>query len=385
MNPAVVLRGITWQHPRGYDPLVAASDAWMARHPDVRVEWHQLPWYRFEEEVLRSLADRDGAYDLVMFDHPWVGRLAAGECLIAWDELVPPEYLASLRARVVAPSLESYEWEGRLWALPLDAACHASLYRCDLVDAATLPVHWDDIAKWASRYHRPPARYGLLLSLEGVLGHCLFCSMLAGLGHPPYVDEDGPHCDRAAATHVLETLRSLIALTPPGSTRWGPWDIYEHLLRNDDVGYSPSLFPYVNYFGRDGRSAHLRLHRVPSFGKRGPGAAILGGVGLGIARTCRHPTAARDLGIHLMSDEIQRDVFPRHSGQPATRAAWEDAALNAAKHGFYRSLADNMKIAYIRPRYPAFHQLELENGRVLQRFWDAELSLAQALDKLRAI
>lgn len=380
-----VLRGITWQNPRGYDPLVAASVQWMAAHPGDQIEWFQQPWYQFEETILASLAAGDGRYDLIMFDHPWTGKLAEEKWLIPWDQLVTPDYLDALRARTIAPSMESYEWGEHLWALPLDAACHSALLRSDLIERSSLPQTWEDLEAWASNQHRPPYRYGLVLSLEGVLGSCLFLSLMAGLGHPAYHDEENPVCDRAAAEYVLTLLKRLIAFTPPGSTQWGPWDIYDHLCANDDVAYCPSIFAYVNYFESvSERGNALRLAKVPAFAGHDSGRAILGGVGLGIAHTCPDPGFAAEYGAFLMSEIIQHGVFPAHHGQPATLSAWTDPAINARVGDFYHDLRANMQHAYIRPRYAAFHQLELANGRALQAWWDDEAMLAETLQRLRS-
>lgn len=381
---AITLRGITWKNPRGYAPLVAAASLWTIRRPEVRIHWDQLPWYEFEEKVLGSLAAGDGAYDLIMFDHPWTGKMARENWLVPWDTLLSPRDLAALRERVVAPSLESYEWNNHLWALPLDAACHSGVYRNDLVDGTSLPRTWEEMVSWAERHHAPPHRYGLVLSVEGVLGSCLFLSMMAGLGHPPYQDEDDPVCNRDAAAYVLAILRDLLKFVPPGSTHWGPWDIYEHLCAKDDVGYSPSIFAYVNYFGKEPRRKNLRLSRVPDFSGSRAGRPILGGVGLGIARTCPHIDQARAAGEFLMNDKIQSDVFPAHVGQPAARTAWQDPALNRQCGDFYFDLAKNMATAYTRPRYPSFHRLELEIGRTLQGWWDGERKLEETLEGLRA-
>lgn len=381
----ITLRGITWQNPRGYDPLVAAAKAWMAEHPGVEIIWEQLPWYQFEETVLASLAKGDAYYDLVMFDHPWVGKLASESWLVPLEALFEAPYIAHLGERIVSPSLESYEWAGKHWALPLDAACHAALYRADLVEGDSLPQNWEEVRSWARAHHQPPHRYGLVLSLEGVLGHCLFLSMMAGLGHPPYRDPDHPVFDRSAAEYVLTHIKELVAFTPPASTRWGPWDIFEHLSHASDVGYSPSIFAYVNYFEGLPHSDELRLATVPAFEGRGPACPILGGVGLGITRAGRHHEIAAQHGAYLASDAVQRDIFPAFSGQPAAAVAWDDPDLNRHLHGFYAALKENMKTAYIRPRYPSFHALELRNGAILQQWWDDRLSLHETIERLAAL
>lgn len=378
----ITLRGITWENPRGYNPLVASAQQWMTSHPEVEIVWEQQPWYLFEEKILASLAAGDGKFDLIMFDHPWVGKLAGEQWLLPWESLLGDDYVAALHQRVVAPSVESYVWNGRLMALPLDGASHAALYRNDLVTATDLPQTWEDIAAWAKAHHAPPHRYGLVLSLEGVLGNCLFLSMMAGLGQPAFHDPENPTCDPEAAAYVLNLLKELIQFVPPSSVRWGPWDIYDHMTQNSDVGYSPSIFAYVNYFAGHRYSQHLRLGTVPNFAGKEAGRPILGGVGLGIAHTCQHVQEAAEYGRFLMSDPIQNQLFTQNSGQPATKAAWQDEQTNKQTNNFYIELNKNMENAYIRPRYPAFHALELRNGRILQQFWEDKMALNDVIEHL---
>jgi hypothetical protein len=86
-----------------------------------------------------------------------------------------------------------------------------------------------------------------------------------------------------------------------------------------------------------------------------------------------------------MSEEVQRYIFPAHAGQPSCHSAWFDSGVNQAFNNFYSDLSVNMSTAYIRPRYPAFHQIELKIGRILQNWWDKNVSLSSVLDQLNKI
>ena len=41
-----------------------------------------------------------------------------------------------------------------------------------------------------------------------------------------------------------------------------------------------------------------------------------------------------------------------------------------------------MKHAYIRSRYAGFHAIELQNGRILQQWWDGESSIDETISLL---
>ena len=108
-------RGLTWDHPRGYNALAAAADA--AR--DVAIAWDKHSLEGFES---RSIAEQCALYDLVVLDHPHVGEAVAADCLVPLENLFAADELAQWGDAAVGPSLASYLYADKHWALPLDAA-----------------------------------------------------------------------------------------------------------------------------------------------------------------------------------------------------------------------------------------------------------------------
>jgi len=82
MDKPVKLRGMTWDHARGYDPMVATSDAYMATHPGVEISWEKRSLQAFAD---RPIADMAADYDLMVIDHPHVGEVAESGQLLALD------------------------------------------------------------------------------------------------------------------------------------------------------------------------------------------------------------------------------------------------------------------------------------------------------------
>ena len=75
---AVRLRGSSWAHVRGHEPLVEASAAYARAH-DVEIEW--VPRTLTEFGVL-DIGDLARQFDLVVIDHPHVGTVAASRTLV---------------------------------------------------------------------------------------------------------------------------------------------------------------------------------------------------------------------------------------------------------------------------------------------------------------
>ena len=65
-----ILKGITWNHTRGYAPLAVTAKVYNDFHPDVEIEWAIRSLWSFGEEGLDELARR---YDLLLVDHPFMG------------------------------------------------------------------------------------------------------------------------------------------------------------------------------------------------------------------------------------------------------------------------------------------------------------------------
>ena len=142
---ATVLRGMTWSHPRGYDPLVACSALWKAK-TGVEVSWDKRSLQDFESYPVEQLARE---YDLIVIDHPHVGQVTAEGCLSPLDV---PDYAAqgeALAKASVGASYPSYRWQGRQWALPIDAATQVQAWRPDLIEAPA--ASWSAMLSLARR------------------------------------------------------------------------------------------------------------------------------------------------------------------------------------------------------------------------------------------
>lgn len=87
------LKGMTWSHPRGYDPMVACSALWNEK-TGVSIEWDKRSLQGFESFPVEELAR---AYDLIVIDHPHVGQITAEGCLAPLD--VPGRGLNGRRYR----------------------------------------------------------------------------------------------------------------------------------------------------------------------------------------------------------------------------------------------------------------------------------------------
>ena len=68
-----ILRGITWNHTRGYLPLVATAQRFSELNPGIEIVWEKRSLKAFEEYPVERLA---ADYDLIVLDHLFSGYAA---------------------------------------------------------------------------------------------------------------------------------------------------------------------------------------------------------------------------------------------------------------------------------------------------------------------
>jgi len=379
MSATVELRGVTWRHERGIDPLVATA-ARFAADTGVRVSWEARSLQGFADQAIPVLAER---YDLLVFDHPHVGEIVSSGALLALDELLDSAFLADQEAGSVGPSYASYVWDGHVWGLAIDAAGHVAAYRPDLLDRLEVrpPQTWDDV--WALDETARKAGLRIALPNKAVDAVCSLLSLCANAGIDPYTSRERV-VPRELGLERLDVLSRLTAASPPEAFEWDPIRLLDHMAEGDEVVYCPMLFGYSNYSRPGFRSRLVRFSPIPSNGL-GPRGGVIGGAGLGISARCEHVDAARDYAQYVASPEIQRLLYTSSGGQPGHRAAWLDPHANELAYDYFRDTLQGLDAGYLRPRYEGAVLVHSQAGEQLWRFLRDRGDPDALLDRLDAL
>jgi multiple sugar transport system substrate-binding protein len=359
----MLLRGITWDHVRGYGGLRATADAYAAERPGVEVEWTVRSLQAFADQPVDDLAR---TFDLIYLDHPAIGYAVARECLVAFDEHLDPAALDDQTHGSVGRSAESYVWEGRRWALAADAAAQVAAYRPDLMDLAGLavPSTWDDVLQACDALRE--AGLWTAMPCGPVDAFCAFVAACTALGDEPCAHASEGVVSRSTGRSALELMRAVIQRCHPSSPKWNPPAMLEHMSTEDDVAYAPLAFGYSNY-----ARPRFRPHVVRAAGgPAGPGGVprgTLGGAGLAVSARSASVDEAVRYAAFVARPDVQRTVYLEGGGQPGHRSAWEDDQVNAATSGFFSDTLDAMDAAYLRPRYDGFLRFQSEGGDLIHR------------------
>ena len=365
------LNGITWNHSRGYLPLVATAQRFMERNPGVTIDWQKRSLQAFADEPIERLAER---FDLIVIDHPFAGYAAARPTLVPLDEYLPAVYLADQAANSVGPSHASYNYGGHQWALAIDAASPVSSWRPGLLAhyEAGIPRTWEDLLALARR--------GLValpaIPIDSLMSFCMLC---LALGEEPFLCAEEV-VGRKTGVAALEAMRELVTLCAPACLERNPIQTYEAMVGGDDIVYCPFAYGYVNYARPEYAEKPLVFGGMVTLaGKRL--RSTLGGTGLAISVHCRDLDLALAYAQFVASPESQTGLYAIAGGQPGHRRAWLDPEVNRICQGYFRDTLPALDEAWLRPRYDGYIPFQDHAGRFVHTYFrnggDSAAVLAQ--------
>lgn len=342
----LVLKGMTWNHPRGYDPMVACSRAWQETS-GVEIQWEKRSLQDFETFPVEVLA-RD--YDLIVIDHPHVGQITSENCLLPLDVPGREADRQALSAASVGPSYRSYEWNARQWAFPIDAATQVQAWRPDRTERLRT---WREVLDLARSG-------GVVLPLRPPHSLMSFFTLCGNLGRPCRSNGQGELVDAETGAAAIALLKEIAALVDPDCFDMDPIAAFEAMAEKGSAfACAPLIYGYVSYSMAGFRPALIRFGDIPEIGAAGPVGSALGGTGIAVSAFSKAPEQAIDFAYWVASGDVQRGIYAACGGQPGHGAAWQDETVNAATHDFYRATRATLEAAWLRPRhdgYMAFQQ-----------------------------
>lgn len=376
----IKLKGSTWGHERGYASLKALN----ADHSNLfpaDVDWDVRTLQQFADQSMSELSKK---YDMIVFDHPWTGEIAAKEYFYPLDHFLSKEFLAEQEANSVGKSYESYIWKGHIYGLQIDTAAHVSAVRPDLLakNSAKKPSTWIktlDLAKRLMAEKKPL----LALPLDPVNIWCLFMTLAANQKMNPYQNGKQVLPDEK----FLELINFVIEISkygPKEAFDWNPIRLLDAMSSGDEVMYSPALFGYSNYGMAGFRKNLIEFGPIPSAGFGSIGG-IMGGAGIGITKSCKNPEIAAKVIEVIGSPKIQRTLYATTGGQSSHRSAWLDRDLNSFTNNFYTNTLDNLDNSYLRPRFPGFIEVQTGSGDILAEAVYGKISPRKAIEGINKL
>jgi multiple sugar transport system substrate-binding protein len=340
-----VLKGIAWNHTRGFVSVVACAQRFEELHPEISIVWEKRSLQAFADASMARLATD---YDLIVMDHPHTALAATEGLLLPYEDWVSADFLADQAANSVGGSHESYRFMGRQWTLATDAAAPIATWRPDLMEThgLTPPDSWDEVLELAGRGFVTVSAF----PIDVLMHSYTFC---AALGHEPFdVDHVAPDEVLAAA---LTELRRLVERCDPACLDRNPIRTAEWMSHATDAraAYCPFAYGYSNYSRPRYAPFLLKAGGLVTFRGRRL-RSTLGGAGIAVSSKTAQPRACMDFAKFTAAPETQKGVYFQSGGQPGHRAAWLDDAVNAASHDFFRDTLRTLDESLLRPQFPGY-------------------------------
>jgi multiple sugar transport system substrate-binding protein len=368
----VRLRGMTWDHPRGYDPLVACSARWRAL-TGVEIQWDRRSLQDFESYPVEQLARR---YDLIVIDHPHIGQVTAEGCLLGLDSESRDLELGALAQRSVGPSFATYAWQGRQWALPIDAAAQVQAWRPDMIQSRA--SGWEHVIEMA--------REGLV-QCPMLPPHSLMClyTLTANLGKPCRT-ENGILIAEDAGAEAYDLIAELADHIRRDCFQMDPIAMLEAMATpGATIACVPLIYGYANYAVEGFRAVRIHFADMPAAGSNGPIGSALGGTGIAVSAYSVHREKALEFAYWIASGPVQRNLYARFGGQPGHADAWDANEVDAAAGGFYQETRRTLEGSWVRPRHNGYMPFQhWASNRLNQGLMQRERAASVIVDLNRA-
>lgn len=348
--------------------------AFEAANPGIRINLIEGPNDADSVEDLYTSAFLLGGspYDLINMDVIWTSKFAAAGWLLDITDRITKEELAVFTPQDV----EGGRYQDKLYRLPIRSDVGMLYYREDLLKAAGFkpPETFQDLMKISQTLQqKDQTNWGFLWQgrqYEGLV--TLFVELLEGTGGfwiNPDTREVG--LDRPESIQAIEFLRNTIqtGISPPGVTTY----IEEDTRRIFQSGQAVFLrnWPYVWPLANEdsspvqGKIAIKPMVHAPG---QSPGAC-LGGWGLGIARSTRHPEEAWKALQYFTSREAQKQFILQAGYVPSRRELFTDPEV-VAQYPHFPQLLEVVEQAVLRPTIAQYAQA----SDILQRYLSATLT-----------
>jgi multiple sugar transport system substrate-binding protein len=359
MPEHTILKGITWNHSRGFVPMTATAQRFSELYPNVDISWEKRSLQQFADLSIQQLAEK---YDLLVIDHPWAGFASRTKSILPLDEYLSAEFLQDQRDNSVGHSFESYSFNGHQWALPIDAATPVASSRPDLFEKHNLqlPKTFNDLLALADK--------GLvafsLIPIDTLMSFYSFC---CSLGEDPCQHEDKV-IGEEVGVKALKMFKLLATKVDPECFHRNPIKIYEAMTLTDDIAYCPFAYGYSNYSRSGYARKLLHFHDMVSLDGSTNMRSTLGGTGLAVSSKCNDIELAVKYAGFVASPQCQQTLYTYNGGQPGHLKAWQDEETNRITHNYFHNTLPALQRAFLRPRYHGHMQFQDHAGDPVRNY-----------------
>lgn len=363
------------QQPITIKTLIRADEAQQLRplaeqfnqqHSDIRFQIVEAPSdsNQVEDLYTSSFLLGNSPYDVVYMDIVWTPKFAAA----GWLRDVSDRLSAEEAAKYLEADIAGGMYQDRLYRIPFRSDAGMLYYRQDLLQQAGYepPETFDELIEISQDLQQQGlADWGYVWQGKQYEGlSAMFVEILEGSGGF-WVDPDTLEVglDRPEAIAAVEFLRQTIAnkVSPPGVNTYAEEET--RLLFENGKAVFLRNWPYVYSLAENSAIAGKYAIKPMVHAPGEDSGATLGGWGLGISTSTKHPDAAWQVIEFLTSEDSQREFVLAHGFVPSRVALFNDPEI-VAKYDYYPQLLEVVRSTALRPPIAQYAQA----SDILQRY-----------------
>jgi len=366
----IELKGMTWDHSRGYDPMIATSKIFAEKHNnEISIHWDKRSLQAFADRPIEQMVEE---YDLMVIDYPHVGEVSAKGLLQMFDVDGYQHKLNLLDKQSVGLSHQSYNIDGHQWALAIDAATQVCCFRQDLI--SSLPNSWNDLIDLAKENR-------VIWPLKPVHAISSFYSIYNNIAEE-FNPNDKNYIQKELGVQTLLMMKQISKYLLDECFTMDPIKTAETLSETEDFFYSPYTYGFSNYSRKAYRKNIISYGNVIDLSNKGPSGTHLGGTGIAISKKSKHKDLALEYSFWIAGSDCQQTTFYTSGGQPGNSDAWENYNINLETNNFFKNTRSTLDKAWVRPRHNGYIKFQDESGNIINEYLQSNMSEAKVIDKL---
>lgn len=361
-NAATTLQFQTSAGARFGTPNAALITDFNALNPDLQVVMETVPVQNYFPKLSTEVASNASNLQVFTGITNLLYAFAATGKIVPFDEVFTPEQIADLEADIPAKYLDTWRFNGKLYAIPNDSNAQWTFYRKDLFDAAgvTLPAKWED-AEAVAKALTKDGVYGYTASLRrGEYAGAHFSSVLFSYGGEYWDADFNPTINSEAGMKAIEVMRALMPYADPGTINAGEDDTAQ-VIASGVAAWAPLEWGRSDLTDASKIESAANIETaVPPDGGDHPAAPCLGGQAYMIASWAPDKAAAAEWVAYATSAGVMRK-FVANQGQPARSSALNDPE-NVKIGRYFPTLQKVLQQGHPFPAIPESYQFLVEVG-----------------------
>ncbi|MFJ9419730.1 ABC transporter substrate-binding protein [Streptomyces sp. NPDC101227] len=335
--------------------IQSVLDRWNKLHPKEKVTFIQLPTDpdAQRQQMIQNAQTKSDAYTVLSLDAVWTSEFAAHR----WVDRLP-EGRFPLR-QMLKPIVETGEYRGGLYAVPMSSDGGMLYYRTDLLEKAGIaepPVTWSQLKADCAKVKRLPEAKGVscyagqFQKYEGLTVN--FAEAVNSAGGVVTDPKGRPHVDSPQAKQGLDFLVDSFrdGTIPKDALTYQEEDGRRAFQAGKLVFLRNWPYMYSLTSKKDGSSKVAgKFTTAPLPGLDGPGTSSLGGHNLALSASAENKATAIDFMKFFAGQEIQRFTLSRAPGAPTYHALYDDPKL-IKQYPYLPTLKKSVLRAVPRPR-----------------------------------